>query len=296
VRPLDPWLREVCRRVAAGERRRAHRRREVSSGEPLETVDETAGTDAALEQQERDVQLHRALTQLDEYSRDLVALHEVGDLPLVDVAELIEADRKTVRKRLGAALKRLTKLLGAEHPGPPPKALDPAPAAPHSPSEFRVLATHPAVNIGLLGGVMIAVWPGAATLEALELVEEQLARAAEICGGSAAFFAVVEASTRPPDLPARRKLIALLEDPRRRMSVYVAALEGGAAWLARPIMSGLAFLARPRFAMQFIEGAPHATRWLVENYPELALTSEDALLDAIRVLRQYQVGQRTTPP
>jgi RNA polymerase sigma factor (sigma-70 family) len=299
VRPLDPWLREVCRRVAAGERRRAHRRREVAFGEPLEAVDESAGTDAELERQERQLHLHHALAQLDESSQDLVALHEVGNLPLVDMAVLVEADRKTVRKRLGTALRRLTQLLSSERLRPQLHALEQADAqpgnAPRRASEFRVLARHSAVNVGLVGSVVIAVWPGAATLEALELVEQQLERAREICGGSAAFFAVVEASTRPPDLPARRKLIALLEDPRRLMSVYAAALEGGGAWIARPIMSGLAFLARPRFAMQFFEGVPRAVRWLVENYPELTLTGEAALLDAVGVLRSSEVGERPTP-
>jgi RNA polymerase sigma factor (sigma-70 family) len=290
IRPLDPWLREVCRRVAASDRRRAHRRREVAFGEPMETADEAGGTDSAFDRIEQQGRLHHALRQLDEYSRDLVALHEVGDLPLVDIAELIEADRKTVRKRLETALRRLSALIGSERIHAPTSRplgvrLAQADALPRSPSEFRELARHPAVNLGLVGSVLIAVWPGAATLEALEVVETQLARAAEICAGSVAFLAVVEASTRPPNLQARKKLIAFLEDPRRRISVYAAALEGGAAWLARPIMSGLAFLARPRFAMQYFEGVPLAARWLLESYPQLTLTREAALLHAISMLR-----------
>ena len=290
IQPLDPWLREVCRRVAASDRRRAHRRREVAFGHPTEAPDETGATDSALEREEQQGLLHHALTQLDEYSRDLVALHEVGALPLVDMAELIEADRKTVRKRLGAALRRLSTLIGSERSLAPtfralglrPPSPDPLP---RSAGEFRVLARHPAVNLGLVGSVLIAVWPGAATLEALEVVDQQLAHAAEICAGSVAFLAVVEASTQPPDLQARQKLIAILEDRRHHIAVYAAALEGGAAWLARPIMSGLAFLARPRFAMQYFEGAPRAVRWLVESYPQLTLTSEEALLHAISTLR-----------
>lgn len=292
IRPLDPWLREVCRRVAASDRRRAHRRREVAFGEPIETADEAGGTDTAFEREEQQVRLHYALTQLDEYSRDLVALHEIGDLPLVDVAELIEADRKTVRKRLGAALQRLSTLIGSDRrqaapfrtaavPSPQPERL------PRATSEFRVLARHPAVTAGLMGSVLIAVWPGAATLEALEILEQQIARAAELCGGCVAFFAVVEASTRPPDLQARKKLIAMLEDPRGCMSLYAAALEGGAAWLARPIMSGLAFLARPRFAMQYFEGVPRAVQWLVESYPQLTRVSEAELLHAVSRLRSH---------
>lgn len=290
IRPLDPWLREVCRRVAAGDRRRAHRRREVTFGEPVASADEAGATDAAFEREEQQGRLHHALTQLDEYSRHLVAMHEVGDLPLVDMAELIDADRKTVRKRLSVALRRLSALIGSERdPAPRSRAsgerVAQADNPPRNASEFRVLLRHPAVNVGLVGSVLIAVWPGAATLEALELLELEMARASEICAGRIAFFAVVEASTRPPDLPARKKLIAMLQDPAGGLSVYAAALEGGAAWLARPIMSGLAFLARPRFAMQYFEGVPRAARWLVECHPQLTLISETELLDAVGRLR-----------
>jgi RNA polymerase sigma-70 factor (ECF subfamily) len=288
IRPLEPWLREICRRVAAGERRRAHRRHEVAYGEPLETADETTDTDTTLEREQRQVRLHHALTKLDEYSRHLVALHELGDLPLVDVAELVEADRKTVRKRLGTALRRLRALLGSERSASPDlrplRASDAALSRPpRSASEFRVLARHAAVNVGLVGSVLIAVWPGPATLEALELLGEQMDRATEICGGSLAFLAVVEASTRPPDLPARRKLVAMLEG--NHMAVYAAALEGGAAWLARPIMTGLAFLARPRFPMQYFDGLGPAVHWLVEKHPRLTLTDEATLLESVRQLR-----------
>src|SRR5687768_871747 len=92
---IDPWLREVCRRVAAGDRRRAHRRHEIAFREPPETAAD-AGFEQAIETGEAEDRLHRALDRLDEQSRDLVALHELGSLPLINVAELVDADRKTV--------------------------------------------------------------------------------------------------------------------------------------------------------------------------------------------------------
>lgn len=288
VKPLEPWLREVCRRVAASDRRRAHRRREVAYGEQLETLEQASGLDAAFEQEERELRLHHALAELDDYSRDLVALHELGDLPLADMAELVEADRKTVRKRLGTALRRLSLLLGSKHwRGASPAAALPADAdaPPRIGLPFRVLARHPDVNVGLVGSVLIAHWPGPATLEALELVDQQIDRAAELCDGCCAFLAIVESTSRPPDLASRRKLVAMLGDPRRRLGVYAAALEGGGAWLARPIMTGLSFLARPRFAMQYFEGLEAATRWLVQSHAELTLTSQAELLECARRLR-----------
>jgi RNA polymerase sigma-70 factor, ECF subfamily len=288
IQPVDPWLREVCRRVAAGDRRRAHRRHEIAFREPPERAAE-AGFDQALEKGEREEQLHRALDRLDEQSRDLLALHELGRLPLVDVAELVDADRKTVRKRLGTALRRLTTLLRAE------PARDARPASvqgatlpsgpPRSAETFRVLAKHATVHIGLVGSVVITVWPGPATLEALELLDVQFARVIQICGGGFSYLAVVEASSRPPNLVARQKIVSMLEQHGRHIRAYATALQGGAAWIARPIMTGLSLLARPSFPMQFFNGVPSAARWLAETHPQLTHASTAAIVESVERLR-----------
>lgn len=285
---IDPWLREVCRRVAAGDRRRAHRRHEIAFREPPETTD-PGHFEQALDKVEQEERLHRALERLDEQSRDLVALHELGRLPLVDVAELVEADRKTVSKRLGTALRRLTTLLRAESPS----RMQPAPAVgarsptepPKSSEAFRVLARHPAVSIGLIGSVVVTVWPEAATLEALELLDVELARALSLCGGGFAYLAVVEANSRPPNLVARQKIVALLEQHAQHIQVYAAALQGGAAWIARPIMTGLSFLARPPFPMQFFNGVAPAARWLAESYPHLTHATAPEIIEGTEQLR-----------
>jgi RNA polymerase sigma-70 factor (ECF subfamily) len=287
LEPVDPWLREVCRRVAAGDRRRAHRRHEIAFREPPEPAHD-ATFEQALEKGEREERLHRALERLDEQSRDLVALHELGSLPLVDMAQLVDADRKTVSKRLGTALRRLTTLLRTE-PGGAPRPAPTNRAAPHEPPRsaeaFRVLATHATVNVGLVGSAVVAVWHGAATVEALELLDVQFARTLRICGNGFAYLAVVEASTRPPNLAARQKIVAMLEQHAHDIRVYATALQGGAAWIARPIMTGLSLLARPPFPMQFFNGVPAAARWLADAHPELTHASAPELVESAEKLR-----------
>jgi RNA polymerase sigma factor (sigma-70 family) len=287
LEPVDPWLREVCRRVAAGDRRRAHRRHEIAFREPPETAAE-AGFDQALERGEQEERLHRALDRLDEQSRDLVALHELGRLPLIDMAELVDADRKTVSKRLGTALRRLTALLRAEPAGDARSAAagtTPHTEPPRRVDTFRVLAKGATVNIGLVGSVVIAVWPGPATIEALELLDTQFARVIEICGGGFSYLTVVEASSRPPDLTARQKIVRMLEQHAHHIYAYAVALQGGAAWIARPIMTGLSLLARPPFPMQFFNGVPPAARWLAEAHPQLTQASPSAIIESTERLR-----------
>jgi RNA polymerase sigma-70 factor, ECF subfamily len=289
IKPFDAWLREVCRRVAAGERRRAHRRREVASGEPPDTADEALATDAALEQGEQTERLYRALGRLTEHERDLVALHELGDLPLTEVAELVDADRKTVRKRLETALRHLTQLVGSL-PAPTVSAVPATPPSepPTSTDGFRLLALHPAIKIGLIGSVLIAIWPGVASVEALEVLDEAIAHAVESCSGGFAYLAVVEAGTRPPNLAARQKIVAMLQTHAHHIRVYAAAIQGGRAWIVRPIMTGLSLLARPPFPMQYFNGVPLAARWLAEKHARLSNVSATSLIETTERLRSYE--------
>jgi RNA polymerase sigma-70 factor (ECF subfamily) len=292
VEQVDPWLREVCRRVAAAHRRRAHRRHEIAFGEPPEPLGETAALESALERGQEEDRLHQALEQLDEKSRDLVALHQLGDLPLVEVATLVEADRKTVRKRLSAALRRLTLLLGSNDgvQGVATSTSDTAPpsgrvARPPVSAPFQPLAKDGAVRVGMVGAVVIAVWPGPPTIESLELLDAQFRKALETCTSGFAYLAVVEASTRPPTYEARQKIVAMIKAHAANIRVYATALEGGAAWIAKPIMTALSLLARPPFPMLFFNGTESAASFLAETQSTPYRANASALLEAIARLR-----------
>src|SRR5262245_61829647 len=104
---VDLWLHEVCRRVAAGYRRKAYQKREVLASEPDAEGGDAAFLDDVDRFDETDL-LRDALMRLDDESRDLLALHEGGEMSVVDLAKLVEHDRKTVRKRLDLARQRLT--------------------------------------------------------------------------------------------------------------------------------------------------------------------------------------------
>jgi RNA polymerase sigma-70 factor, ECF subfamily len=286
IRPFDPWLREVCRRVAAGERRRAHRRREVVNGEPPDTADDNSvATDTVVEESRRAEQLHHALGQLDEHERDLVALRELGDLPLEDVAELTHADRKTVSKRLGSALKRLTRLLQSAPPPAPLERSRPPLEPLRSVPAFELLIDDPLLRVGLVGSTAIGIWPGVPTVRAFELLDEAATMVLERCGGGFAYLAVVEATVRGPDLAARQKIISMMEKHSGHIRVYATALLGGGAWIARPVMTGLSLLTRPPFPMQFFNGVELAARWLAEKHPELSNASAATLIETTERLR-----------
>ena len=124
---VDLWLREICRRVAAGYRRRFGNKLEIL-GRDLETrIDRRRSRRARRGQRRRTRReqlalVRRALNRLDEESRDLLALHDVGELPLTELARLVDHDRKTVRKRLLTARRRVSRLVSQDAPGVAPLA------------------------------------------------------------------------------------------------------------------------------------------------------------------------------
>ncbi len=293
VRQVEPWLREICRRVTAGYRRKAYRRREIAFDEFPEAVDESETPEAGLEKQQDAERLHDALGRLDEKSRDLVALRELGNLPLMDVAAIVASDRKTVSKRLKIALRRLTTHFRM---GPPlaKATVDTSPEVPggararaSETASFQLLAKHPGIRIGLVGALVVTVWPGPVTVEALDLLDLQLARALDICQSCIVCLAVVEASARPPTLEGRRKIVKMLKAHANSFQAYATALlAGGGARNARPIMSGLAALARSPFPMRYFNGIEPAARWLTGEHGAASRTDLDAIRSGIRHLRE----------
>ena len=100
---VDLWLREICRRVAAGYRRRFGNKlevlgRDLDSEAPAGFID-TPDAGVGTERREQLALVRKALNRLDDESRDLLALHDVGELPLTELARLVDHDRKTVRGR-----------------------------------------------------------------------------------------------------------------------------------------------------------------------------------------------------
>jgi RNA polymerase sigma factor (sigma-70 family) len=155
---MDLWLREICRKVAAGYRRRSFRQHQVPVDAGAHLIDENVpAQSAALESQQDAERLYCAVNALDDEAKDLIALHELGGLPLVEVAALVECDRKTVRKRLAEANRRLIRLFrdhepvrGAAqfgaHSLPEPATADRAAGG-----TLRILGSTADISIGLIG-------------------------------------------------------------------------------------------------------------------------------------------------
>jgi RNA polymerase sigma-70 factor, ECF subfamily len=103
------WLCAIARRCAAASRRRSHRRHERT----VETVPEGCDTRDPSARVELDL-LSRILDTLDETERVAFVLHEIEEMPMREVAEVLQCPLYTAYRRYHAARRELTRLLERE--------------------------------------------------------------------------------------------------------------------------------------------------------------------------------------
>ena len=225
---IDLWLREICRRVAAGYRRRAGHQLEVLGCDADEHADLAA--DAARGARRRAQALPPAPGA--EPPRRRIARSARPSRRRRDAAQRArQAGRARsqdgpqpagARAASGVAL---AVRRSAEPRGPAPRCGSRRPAhrscairrhagAPSAPrrSELEILRVSPEHCSGVLGNVTVSDWRGpqieAATIEA---VIGQAPYTLEKCGGEIAYLALIEPTVLPPTFEARQKIVDAME-------------------------------------------------------------------------------------
>jgi RNA polymerase sigma-70 factor, ECF subfamily len=279
---VDLWLRAICRRVAAGYRRRCGNKLEILGRdvdlEPSSVDPDAAEVGSGSERREQLALVRRALHRLDEESRDLLALHDVGEMPLTELAALVDHDRKTVRKRLVTARRRVSRLICQDTPAndaaarmtPPESPLMRLQAAKGralglTADELQMILVSNDRNVGVIGNVAISDWKRA-TPEALDSVLSVAPKSVERCGGEVVYLALIEPTLEPPSLAARQRIVRALELVGPYISAFATVSLGGRSAVAEPIISGMMLLARPRFPVRFFDGIEPAARWLCDTF------------------------------
>ena len=101
---MTTWLYGISLRVASAYRRRGHRRREVSSAEPVGPVESARGTpetDLAIAQARR--RLTEILDDLDLDKRAVFTMFEIDEMSCEEIGEILDIPVGTVYSRLHAA-------------------------------------------------------------------------------------------------------------------------------------------------------------------------------------------------
>ncbi len=113
---IRTWVYGICLRVASAYRRRAHRHHEHLMAQPPEH----SGSDdpeAEVELRRRMNALDAALSQLDDERRAVFVLHEIEELPMREVAEILGCPLHTAYGRFYAARRHIASALKVREPG-----------------------------------------------------------------------------------------------------------------------------------------------------------------------------------
>ena len=103
---LSTWLFGICLRVAAADRRRAHRRREVLTLEPAQRSNlggSEADPERALLHREAALRLEHALSTLALERRAVFVMFEIEGIPAAAIGEMLGIPVGTVHSRLFTA-------------------------------------------------------------------------------------------------------------------------------------------------------------------------------------------------
>ena len=121
---LMTWVYAICYRVLLKNRRwysRFRLRFSQGDGEELERASEDDAPSELLEARERAQQLHGALARLSDKYRAVVVLHDLEELPVREIADIVGAGELTVRSRLRDGRKRLKQFLHEDAAEAPPR-------------------------------------------------------------------------------------------------------------------------------------------------------------------------------
>ena len=109
-RPARPWLFAFAFRIASDHRRRARHRFEVV-GDTFEAASDALSAEAGLDVVRRRARLMAALDRLDDDRRAVLVLHEIEEVPIPEVARVLEIPEGTAYTRLRAGRAELARLL-----------------------------------------------------------------------------------------------------------------------------------------------------------------------------------------
>jgi RNA polymerase sigma-70 factor (ECF subfamily) len=164
------WLHQVCRRVAAGERRSRSRRPQPSESVETELLSAPEQLDS-LQRELDEQETLAALARLSEEQLDVLTLYGSGELSMREVAELVGEPEQTVYSRYRNAIDEVTRdlrrsaTLGPRPSSfPPPRVLSTPPSAPPDresaadQGELTLYRRDRDLAMGRLGNVIVADW------------------------------------------------------------------------------------------------------------------------------------------
>ena len=277
---VETWLYAVARRVAANHRRKRRSTAEAFVASVPETPEPLLSPD----------RVQASFARIDEENRDLLALHEIGELSISSLAALTGRARVTIRHRLErgrAALSRAIASREASLQRAPwlekiAQRFDAPLVATVAPPILHVLPCGQTC-LSTIDDVVIAVWRGPASNHALHAVIEALIAHAQRWPNGIRYLSVVERTSTAPTREGREMMTWIARKLGPKVKAAATMVEGPALMmLVASVMNTSLFLARAPVNMRFFGELTGALAWLAQ-YGALELPQ---LLDHVESMRK----------
>ncbi|HET6332323.1 MAG TPA: RNA polymerase sigma factor [Polyangiales bacterium] len=280
---LETWLHSVAWRIAANHRRR----KRLRAAGPLSVArhaEHEPDSEPLLVADRYQASFHL----IDDDNRDLIALHEIGGLSISVLAELTGNARATIRRRLESSRAKLERLLKGDGPSLERVVWLESVAArfdnslESAPTPFMRVLPDGATCISTVDDLVVAVWRGPSTNDALQVLIETLFAHARNWPGGVRYLNVVEATSSPPTREGRDMMVWAARKLGKKLIALASTVEGTLMPYAASLMNTAFFLARAAFEVRYFGEAPQALAWLEQFGP---IDVEQAL-DHLACMRQ----------
>jgi len=259
---IETWLHAVTWRVLANHYRRTRSLAGLGEG-PLPLT----GSDDDMDEGAR---LKAVFGEVDERQRDLIALHDIGELSISELSELTGNARATVRQRLErgrAALGRrvwkalaksdqdawLQSLLAGQ---PPPPTVDGQLLRQPILCDGSIIST--------LDDLVIVVWRGPASFNAFAQLAGVMAAVLRTSPGFR-YLSIVEPTSSAPGREARQLMTWMCGQLGPKATAVAAAVESSRLMtIVAPIMNTSLFLGGISVNLRFFSNVAPAASWLAK--------------------------------
>jgi RNA polymerase sigma-70 factor (ECF subfamily) len=273
-RATRAWLTQVCRRVAASERR-SRARTPLLRDEPQAELPSAPNQVAEVEQHIDEQESLAALSLLSEGQLDVLALYGSGELSMREVAQLVGEPEATVYSRYRVAIDSVSKELRRSRSvgsrtstAPPSRSTSiPPPIVPDLEAEadsgrLVIYRADDQAVMGRLGNVIITRWRGRmferTSIEIGGLIDVVFAR----MNMPLVLINDVDFDLRIPSANERRSLREHVSTHSRQVAMVVDICNGPVTRLLAAIVNGIMLITRSETSFAIVPAVDPARYWL----------------------------------
>src|SRR6478735_289253 len=130
-------------------------------------------------------------------------------------------------------------------------------------SQLEIRHSDPGLHVAVYGSVCIALWLSKPTRQLFEIQRRELEATVKKHPGQATFMCIIEPSADPPDQDVRNSSTEMIMSHGDKLAATCCVIEGSGfrAALTRTVLTSIAFMAKGKTTIRFVEHVQTASDW-----------------------------------